>query len=314
MARNKVQFQKGLSDADFEARYGTEEECRVEVFRIRWPHGFECPACGGRAHCVLERRDLHQCNTCHTQTSLTAGTVYANTKLPLTIWFRAQFLITQSKQGISSVELGRRLGVKQQTAWTIKSKLVQAMLERDAKKTLDGRVEMDDAYLGGRRSGGKRGRGSPGKRPFVASVETTDSGKPKRVQLRRVKRFTKKVITKLASETLAPTARVVTDGLGCFRGLGSTTASHTAFIVSELGWSEKLPQFKWVNTILGNIKSAITGTYRAVRKHADRTLAEFEWRFNRRYDLASMIPRLTFAAVTAPPMPYRLLKLADGEG
>jgi hypothetical protein len=314
MARREVELRKGLSDADFEVLYGTEAQCRAAVFRIRWPHGFECPACGGREHCVLARRDLHQCNTCHMQTSLTAGTIYANTKLPLTTWLRAQFLITQTKQGISSVELGRRLGVKQQTAWMMKSKLVQAMLERDAKKTLDGRVEMDDAYLGGKRSGGKRGRGSPGKRPFVASVETTTDGKPKRVHLRRVKRFTKKVIAKLARETLAPTARVVTDGLGCFRGLAGEAATHTALVAAELGWSEKLPQFRWVNTILGNIKSAIVGTYRAVRSHADRTLAEFEWRFNRRFDLASMIPRLTYAAITAPPMPYRLLKLADSDG
>ena len=314
MARNKVRFQKGLSDTAFAARYGSEDQCRAEVFRMRWPHGFECPACGSRAFCVLERRDLHQCNACNTQTSLTAGTIYANTKLPLTTWFRAQFLITQSKQGISSVELGRRLGVRQQTAWKIKSKLVQAMLERDAKKKLDGRIEMDDAYLGGRRSGGKRGRGSPGKRPFVASVETTRDGRPKRVHLRRVKRFTKKAIAKLASATLAPTAEVLTDGLGCFRGLKEKIATHTTLVAAQLGWSEKLPQFKWVNTILGNIKSAIVGTYRAVRSHADRTLAEFEWRFNRRSDLASMIPRLTYAAVHAPPMPYRLLKIAESSG
>ena len=310
MAKNKVQFQKGLSLADFEVRYGTEEQCRAAVFGGRWPRGFECPACGGRAHCVLEFRTLYQCNACRSQTSLTAGTMFANTKLPLTTWFRAMYLVTQSKQGISSVELGRQLGVKQQTAWSLKSKLVQAMLERDAKKQLDGRVEMDDAYLGGRRSGGKRGRGSPGKRPFVATVETTDDGRPKRIQLRQVKRFTKRAITELANKTLAPTARVTTDGLGCFRGLRDAKVSHVALVVADLGWSEKLPQFKWVNTILGNIKSAITGTYRAVRKHADRTLAEFEWRFNRRYDLAAMIPRLVYAAVTAPPMPYRLLKLA----
>ena len=204
MARNKVQFQKGLSEADFSALYGSEEACRRAVSSWRWPGGFECPACGGRDHCVLDRRDLYQCNACRTQTSLTAGTIFANTKLALTTWFRAMYLVTQSKQGISTVELGRRLGVRQTTAWSIKSKLTQVMLERDAKKLLDGRVEMDDAYLGGRRSDGKAGRGAPGKTPFVASVETTDEGKPKRVQLRRVKRFTKKAIKALAGRTLKP--------------------------------------------------------------------------------------------------------------
>ena len=314
MARNKVQFQKGLSEADFLKLYGDEDACRAAVFHWRWPQGFECPVCGGQGHCILDRRALIQCNGCRTQTSLTAGTIFANTKLPLATWFRAMYLLTQSKQGISSVELGRRLGVRQTTAWTMKSKLTQVMLERDAKKLLDGRVEMDDAYLGGRRSGGKSGRGAPGKTPFVASVETTDDGKPKRVHLRRVKRFTKKAIKALAGSTLKPSARVVTDGLGCFHGLKGSVSFHDRLIVAHLGHSEKLPQFQCVNTVLGNIKSAITGTYRAVRKHADRTLAEFEWRFNRRYDLAAMIPRLAYAATRTQPMPYRLLKLAESSG
>src|SRR4051794_17208240 len=93
--------------------------------------------------------------------------------------------LTQSKQGISSIELGRRLGVTQTTAWTIKHKLAQVMMERDAEQQLNGRVELDDAYLGGERSGGKRGRGAEGKTPFVAAVETTPEGKPVRIKLRR---------------------------------------------------------------------------------------------------------------------------------
>ena len=93
--------------------------------------------------------------------------------LSLRLWFRAIYHLTQSKQGISSIELGRRLGVTQTTAWKIKHKLKQVMLERDAGKRLTGRIEIDDAYLGGERTGGKRGRGAPGKTPFVAAVETT---------------------------------------------------------------------------------------------------------------------------------------------
>jgi ISXO2 transposase-like protein len=107
------------------------------------------------------------------QTSPIAGTIFASTKLPLRTWFRAMYHMTQSKQGISSIELGRRLGVTQTTAWTVKHKLKQVMMERDAGKRLTGRIEIDDVYLGGERRGGKRGRGAPGKTPFVAAVETT---------------------------------------------------------------------------------------------------------------------------------------------
>ena len=120
-----------------------------------------------------EVRDLFQCTACRRQTSPIAGTVFASTKLPLCLWFRALYHVTQSKQGISSIELGRRLGVTQTTAWKMKPKLKQVMLERDAGKRLTGRAEIDDAYLGGERTGGKRGRGAPGRTPFVAAVETT---------------------------------------------------------------------------------------------------------------------------------------------
>jgi ISXO2-like transposase domain/Transposase zinc-ribbon domain len=305
MARNKVQFQKGLSEAGFQQLYGTEELCRAVVFKLRWPDGFVCPACQGRGHCVLTRRILYQCNTCKLQTSLTAGTIFAATKLELAVWFRAMYHMTQSKQGISSVELGRRLGVRQRIAWAMKSKLAQVMLERDdhPDQRLTGRVEMDDAYLGGERSGGKRGRGAPAKRPFVAAVQTTSDGKPDKLKLRRVKRFTKTAVKALAEKTLLPTAEVDTDGLGCFRGVAEAGATHRPLTVGSLLKSSKMPRFKWVNTVLGNIKSAITGTYRAVRSHADRTLAEFEYRFNRRYDLAAMMPRLVYAAVRTLPMP-----------
>jgi hypothetical protein len=116
VARNKVQFQKGLSEAEFDRRYGTEELCRAAVIASRWPQGFRCPACDGTTHSVATTRYLFQCGTCHLQTSPIAGTIFASTKLRLRTWFRAIYHLTQTKQGISSIELGRRLGVRQTTA------------------------------------------------------------------------------------------------------------------------------------------------------------------------------------------------------
>jgi transposase-like protein len=134
MARNKVQYQKGLSEAEFDRQYGSEEQCRAAVAKWRWPDGFVCPRCGGRQHSVIKTRALYQCTACRRQTSLTAGTIFAATKLVLRSWFRALYHLTQSKQGIFSLELGRRLGVTQTTAWTVKHKLKQVMMERDATK------------------------------------------------------------------------------------------------------------------------------------------------------------------------------------
>ena len=165
---------KGLSEVAFREAFGSEEQCRAVLERLRWPKGWVCPACGHRGRAWLAERRLYQCNRCKRQLSLTAGTIFHATKLPLTTWFLAIHLIVTAKNGISSIELGRRLGVKQTTAWSMKQKIMQVMHEREAKKSLKGRVEIDDAYLGGVRSGGKRGRGAAGKTPLVAAVETID--------------------------------------------------------------------------------------------------------------------------------------------
>ena len=165
---------KGLSEAEFRQRFGTEAPCRAALFELRWGKGWACPACGHGRLCRAQGRAVYQCNRCKHQVGLTAGTVFHWTKLPLTTWFLAIYHLTQSKGGMSSVELARRLGTRQPTAWLIKHKLMAAMAAREAEKPkLEGRVEVDDAYLGGERSGGKRGRGAAGKTPFVAAVETT---------------------------------------------------------------------------------------------------------------------------------------------
>ena len=146
----------------------------------------------------------------------------------------------------------------------------------------------------------------------MAAVATTDDGKPDQIILRPVKAFSLVAIRKLAATALAPDARVLTDGLACFAAVADVGCAHAAIKTGAGPRAAKTPAFKWVNTALGNIKAALVGTYRAVRsKHVPRYLAEFEYRFNRRYDLSAMIPRLAFVALRTAPMPYRLLKLAD---
>ena len=249
MARNKVQFQKGLSEAEFDELYGTEERCHAELARLRWPEGFECPDCGVQGHCVVKRgaRLLFQCNACRKQTSVKAGTIFASSKLPLRLWFKAMYLVTQSKKGISSIELGRRLGVTQTTAWTMKHKLAQVMIERNGAKRLNGNVQMDDAYIGGERSG-KHGRGAAGKTPFVAAVATTEDGKPDQIILRRVIGFRKVAIGKLTSTALTGGANVITDALACFTAVTTAGCTHTQIQTGSGAQAAKKPAFKWVNT------------------------------------------------------------------
>ena len=284
---------RGLSDEAFREAFGSEEQCRTALVRLRWPDGFVCPCCGHREHCVLAGRGLYQCNRCKKQTSPTAGTIFHATKLPLTLWFAAIHLIVTAKNGISSVELGRRLGVKQPTAWTVQHEIMAVMARREGETALAGRVEMDDAYLGGVRSGGKRGRGAAGKTPFVAAVSTSPEGRPRKLKLAPVKGFRKREIARGAKHWLAPGAAVVTDiepGLLERTRRSRLQPSGDPHRVGPTGGPQGIVQQAWVNTTLGNIKSAIAGTYRQLGPdHAGRYLASFDWRYNRRYQLETMI-------------------------
>ena len=212
-------------------------------------------------------------------------------------WRRGKFKI-----GMSYLTWGAV--VTQTTAWKIKTKLAEVMRIAGESERLDGRIEMDDAYLGGQRSGGKTGRGSPGKKPIVVAVQTSDDGRPRRIKLRRIARFKRKRAKSIAKKIIAEGATVVTDGLKCFRGVADAGCRHVAMATGSGRKAARHPAFKWVNTMLGNIKTSIAGTYRAIRKkHMVRYLAEFEWRFNHRFDLAGMIRRSPAPQPNAYPSP-----------
>jgi hypothetical protein len=314
MAMNKVQFQKGLSMAEFMDRYGSVEQCEQALMAWRWPQGFACPACGSGAHSTFRRGTLLylQCSACRHQTSLISGTIFEATKLPLTRWFVAMHLLTQAKNNISALELMRHLGVSYRTAWLVKHKLMEVMRQREAGRWLSGRVEIDDAYLGGELPGGKRGRGSENKVSFLAAVQTTDDGQAVRACL-SPRPFTKEAVSDFAMQSFALPLTLVSDGLNCFTVVAELGAAHERTITGGGAASAKLPQFRAVNTLLSNLKTALTGTYHAFdfAKYAHRYLAEFQWRFNRRFDLRRILGRLVTAAAQTPPQPRRTICSAE---
>jgi transposase-like protein len=296
--------------AEFLNRYGSEAQCEAALEAMRWPEGFRYPDCGHAGHTVFHRDGLKywQCRACHSQTTLTAGTIFQATKLPLTRWFLAMHLLTQAKNNVSALELMRHLGVCYRTAWRLKHKLIEVMAMRESERVLSGRVEVDDAYLGGEKPG-TRGRGSENKVSFVIAVQTTEDGHPLCLRLDRLP-FTKVALRDWAKKALAPSCRVLTDGLGGFLGLSEAVACHHRFILGSGRASAQHPEFRWVNTLLSNLKTALSGTYHAFKfwKYAHRYLAEFQYRFNRRFDLCSILSRLATAAVETGPRPERVLR------
>lgn len=317
MAINHVQFQRGLPMAEFIARYGTEPQCHAALVASRWPNGFVCSDCAGTRHSTVERKGLRywQCSACREQTTVTCGTVFQSTKLPLTRWFLAMHLLTQSKNNVSALELKRHLGVRYKAAWLMKHKLLQVMFLSEDTRRLDGRVEVDDAYLGGRLPGGKSGRGSENKVSFIAAVQTNDAGHPLLVCLRKLE-FTKEAIAKWARKSLCASAQVVSDGLWCFQAVTTIGAGHERSVTGGGAASVKLPQFKAVKTLLGNLKTAFAGTCHSFdfAKYAHRYLAEVQYRFNRRFDLSTILGRLIHASAVTKPHPERCLRAAEPGG
>ena len=314
MTMNRVQFQPGLSMAEFMDRYGSEESCEAALIESRWPEGFVCPSCGGGRSSSFRRegRLYFQCTACRHQCSVISGTVFEATKLPLSRWFLAMHLLTQSKNNVAALELQRHLGVCYKTAWLMKHKLMEVMREREDSRQLQGRVEIDDAYLGGERTGGKVGRGSENKIPFVVAVQTTPEGKPQFVCLRQ-QPFTHEEVAIFAARSIAPTAIVVSDGLWCFGAVQSVGAQHQRLVTGGGKGSVRLPQLRAVNTFLGNLKRSLGGTYHAFdfAKYAHRYLAEAQYRFNRRFNLSSILARLLRAACLTIPTPASAIRMAE---
>jgi transposase-like protein len=312
MAMNRIQFQRGLSLSEFLHTYGTEPQCEAALEKARWPQGFTCPDCHSSSHCVVwhGRVKTFQCNRCRRQVTLTAGTIFHSSKLALSVWFQAIYFLTQGKNSTSTLELMRLLGVSYRTAWRIKHKLMQTMCEREESTVLAQRVEIDDAYLGGERTGGKVGRGSENKVPFIAAVETNEEGHPLRVLFSPVKSFSRDEVETWAKRSLTPTATVISDGLACFRGVTGAGCTHKPEVVGAGRKSTEMGCFHWINTILGNLKTSIDGTYHGFKfeKYAYRYLAEVQYRFNRRFDLRNILPRLVYAAAAIGKRPEAWLR------
>lgn len=316
MAMNRIQFQPGLSLPEFLRDYGTEAQCEAALEAARWPRGFHCPRCGGSGHYVVRdgSRKVFQCHACRHQASLIAGTVFQGSKLPLTTWFLAIYLISQAKTGLSALALKRSLGVSYPSAWLMQHKLMQAMAAREQRYVLEGKVQIDDAYLGGERTGGKVGRGSENKVSLVAAVSLSEADRPLRVRLTPVPGFTRKAIGAWASKHLAAGSAVFSDGLACFGAVTEAGCTHHPTVMAGRKPKE-VPEFQWINTVLGNLKTSLSGCYHAFdfQKYAARYLAAFSYRFNRRFDLRTLHQRLLIAAATTTPQPLRALRLAAAD-
>lgn len=196
--------------------------------QARWPQRYRCLTCErGVSRTLFERkgRMYWQCADCGHQCSLTSGTIFASTKLPLPVWFLAMQLFTQVQNNVSALERNRQIGVCCRSAWLLKHKVLEVIRVAEVGRQLTGRVEIDDAYLGRQNAGGKTGRGSENKVPFGAAIQTTEDGKPHLVCLSQ-RSFSKASLHEFFARSTALPLRVVSDGLECFAMATTLGAVH----------------------------------------------------------------------------------------
>ena len=315
MSINRVQFQKGLSLHGFLEIYGSERQCRDALQRSRWPEGFRCPECGDGAHSRFERggQQYFQCSRCRHQCTLLSGTLFEATKLPLMKWFLAIYLLTASKTNLAALELMRHLGVCYRTAWRLKQKLMQAMTEQEETRKLSGLVQIDDAYLGGERTGGKPGRGSENKQAFVIAVQTSDDLRPLYAVAEPLPGFSSLAVRAWVDRRLAPGCEVYSDGLAAFRQFAEAGHAHTVLETTGRRAATEASGAIWANIVLANIKRSISGAYHSIRqaKYARRYLAEATYRFNRRFDLEVLVPEFLLALANTKPCAETILRKAS---
>lgn len=264
---------------EFEKRFATAEACQAYLERLRWPKGFECPGCHERRAWRTKRGHLF-CSACKRQTSITAGTIFDRTKISLPLWFRAVWLVTSQKNGMSALGLQRQLGLtRYETAWAMLRRLRGAMV-RPGRDQLVGEVEVDETLVGASKPG-KRGRGAEGKE-LVAIAAEIDERKTGRIRMRRIPNAEGKTLENFIKANIKEGSTVVTDGWRGYSGVSQLGYRHKAIKGESVGEDELLPR---VHRVVSLLKRWLLGTHQGgidTAGHLDEYLDEFTFRFNRR--------------------------------
>ncbi|HJS67419.1 MAG TPA: IS1595 family transposase [Nitrospiraceae bacterium] len=290
--------------AEFEQRFATEGACRAYLARLRWPSGFCCPQCTTNGSWTTTRR-LLMCRQCGYQASVTAGTIFHRTRLPLQDWFRAMWWMTdQKKHRLSALGLQRLLGLgSYRTAWLWLQKLRRTVVLPDWDK-LGGQVEVDEIHMESVEAG--KGRRNLENKTLVAIAAQIDGKGIGRIRLRRIPAASPHQLVAFAKHVIEPGSMVITDGWKTYAGLKQEGFKHRPRLINASGKAAPilLPRVHRVASLLTRwLMSTHQGTLS--REQLDTYLDEFTFRFNRRTsrDRWKLFYRLVAQAVTVEPLP-----------
>lgn len=297
--------------AEFQDRFSTEEACAAYLAQSRWPDGFSCLRCGGNAAFSLPQRGLFQCKACGYQASVTAGTILHGTRTPLVQWFRAAYLMTTLTPGISALQLQRQLGLASyQTAWMMLHKLRRATVNPD-REPLRGKVEVDDAYIGGKEED-VIGRQVATKTPVAVAVEIRGRASG-RLRLRALVDVSGASLLPFVRDTVEPGATVHTDGWSSYEGLAKAGYKHR--VRPMKGAKDPAKVLRHAHRAISNLKAWLQGTHHGVSpKHLQPYLDEFAFRFNRRRTPMAAFQTLLGIGSHVPTVTYHMLCASERNG
>ncbi|MGA3171791.1 MAG: IS1595 family transposase [Chthoniobacteraceae bacterium] len=286
-------------------QFGTDEKCRERIALSRWPQGIECPRCQSKSISTIRERNQYECNACRYQFSATSGTIFHDSHLPLSKWFLATYLMTESKKGISALQMKRTLGISYKTAWYLCHRIRAAMRDVTDEK-LRGIVEVDETYVGGKVRG--MGHGYKGNKS-IAIGAVQRGGK---IRLQVIRHATKETLHTFIAENTAPdTEAIYTDELPAYLGIADEDTRHESVCHSKEEWVRGDVHTNGIESVWSLLKRSIIGAYHQVSmKHLDAYLDELEHRFNNRSNDCIFRDTL-LKLVNAEKLPYQdLVKAA----
>jgi transposase-like protein len=315
---------------DVAKQFGTPEACNDFLESMRWPDGAECPHCHGkqvskyvkqastrksglRKGQPLPARILYVCRQCKKQFSVTEGTIFNDTHLPLEKWYTAVALMVNAKKGVSAMQLKRDLGTAYKTAWYLSHRIRQAMglLEAADEAPLTGTVEADETYVGSKKYDKRRKRAKYDKEPVFGIVERDGRAKTWHVG-KPVNRYG--VIGKLQDNISLNADALYTDESSLYKRLPGNIQKHEIVNHSAKEWVRGDVHTGTIDGYWGLLKRGIIGSFHQVSiKHLHRCLSEFQFRWNNR-EAENMFALVVAALVIGSALPYaKLIEPLEGE-
>ena len=293
-----------LSINKFAEYFPDEQACQDYLFGLKWPKGFCCPKCGNQT-AFFTKRGQYQCKYCKHQTTNTAGTIFHKSHISLKLWFWAIYLFSRDKRGCSAIAIKNALNVSYPTAWLMLQKIRTAMMIRENQYILSGLVLADEIFIGGK-TPGTAGRGTKKSRVLI-SMSITPTGIPLFVKANYIENSKSKTMDEALQQAIESNSIMVSDADPSLKSLGR----YEHIIVNETKDPETaFRALKWLHKFVSNVKSSLLATYHGLsKKHLPRYMAEYCYRYNRRFCEPLIFEKLVKVCASVAPVTYADLTL-----